>query len=83
MDEILFVARNVTQAQHMASILGQGGFRASVQRTPAGLTDSGCSHAVKLRIQRPEEAARLLRAEGLQPLHSYAREANGYRELKL
>ena len=38
MEEFLLVARNITQAQHMAAVLARGGLRAGVLRTPSALS---------------------------------------------
>ena len=67
MEEFLLVARNITQAQHMAAILARGGLRAGVLRTPSALSESGCSHAVRLRAQTAAQALALLAAEKLTP----------------
>ena len=63
MEEFLLVARNITQAQHMAAVLSRGGLRAGVLRTPSALSESGCSHAVRLRAQT---AARALGTDPLE-----------------
>ena len=62
MEEFLLVARNITQAQHMAAVLARGGLRAGVLRTPSALSESGCSHAVRLRAQTAAQALALLAA---------------------
>ena len=77
MEEFLLVARNITQAQHMAAVLARGGLRAGVLRTPSALSESGCSHAVRLRAQ----ALALLAAEKLTPQRVYVRTAEGYEEM--
>ena len=56
MEEFLLVARNITQAQHMEAVLARGGLRAGVLRTPSALSESGCSHAVRLRAQTAAQA---------------------------
>ena len=77
MEEFLLVARNITQAQHMAA----GGLRAGVLRTPSSLSESGCSHAVRLRAQTAAQALALLAAEKLTPQRVYVRTAAGYEEM--
>ena len=52
MEEFLLVARNITQAQHMAAVLARGGLRAGVLRTPSALSESGCSHGRRRRRRR-------------------------------
>ena len=75
MEEFLLVARNITQAQHMAAVLSHGGLRAGV------LSESGCSHAVRLRAQTAAQALALLAAEKLTPQRVYVRTAAGYEEM--
>ena len=77
MEEFLLVARNITQAQHMAAVLA----RAGVLRTPSALSESGCSHAVRLRAQTAAQALALLAAEKLTPQRVYVRTAEGYEEM--
>ncbi len=76
MEEFLLVARNITQAQHMAAVLARG-----VLRTPSALSESGCSHAVRLRAQTAAQALALLAAEKLTPQRVYVRTAAGYEEM--
>ena len=80
MEEFLLVARNITQAQHMAAVLARGGLRAGVLRTPSALSESGCSHAVRLRAQTAAQALALLAAEKLTPQRVYVTAA-GYEEM--
>lgn len=81
MEEFLLVARTITQAQHMAAVLARGGLRAGVLRTPSALSESGCSHAVRLRAQTAAQALALLAAEKLTPQRVYVRTAAGYEEM--
>ena len=83
MDHYLFIARSVTQAQHMAQILSACGIRASVLRTPASLSERGCSHAVKIRAEKWSAALSCLNRAQLQPLHIYHQDANGYNEVSV
>ena len=83
MDYYLFVARSVTQAQHMAQVLAGCGIRAAVLRTPVGLSERGCSHAVKIRAEKLSVARACLVRARLQPLHIYHQDANGYKEVSI
>lgn len=83
MDYYLFIARSVTQAQHMAQILSACGIRASVLRTPASLSERGCSQAVKIRAEKWSAALSCLNRAQLQPLHIYHQDANGYNEVSV
>lgn len=81
MEEFLLVARNITQAQHMAGRPRARRLRAGVLRTPSALSESGCSHAVRLRAQTAAQALALLAAEKLTPQRVYVRTAAGYEEM--
>ena len=83
MDYYLFIARSVTQAQHMAHILANCGIRAAVLRTPVSLSERGCSHAVKIRAEKLSAARSCLGQTQLQPLHIYHQDANGYHEVSV
>lgn len=50
-------------------------------RTPSALSESGCSHAVRLRAQTAAQALALLAAEKLTPQRVYVRTAAGYEEM--
>lgn len=52
-----------------------------VLRTPSALSESGCSHAVRLRAQTAAQAQALLAAEKLTPQRVYVRTAEGYEEM--
>ena len=82
MEEFRLVVRYITQAQHMAAVLARAdGVRAGVLRTPSALSESGCSHAVRLRAQTAAQALALLAAEKLTPQRVYVRTAAGYEEM--
>lgn len=83
MDYYLFIARSVTQAQHMAHVLAGCGIRAAVLRTPVSLSERGCSHAVKIRADKLSAAQVCLLRAQLQPLHIYHQDANGYHEVSV
>lgn len=83
MDYYLFIARSITQAQHMAHVLANCGIRAAVLRTPASLSERGCSHAVKIRADKLSAARLCLDRAQLQPLHIYYQDANGYNEVSV
>lgn len=81
MDEYLLVARSITQAQHMAAVLARGGLRAGVLRTPSALSESGCSHAVRVFTRDPAQLRVLLEAEEMPAQRIYIRTAAGYEEM--
>jgi hypothetical protein len=82
MDDYLLIARSITRAQCMARVLGQCGIRAAVFRAPAGLTDRGCSYAVRIRSDRFAAAMACLRQARLEPLHIFRRENGEFREVE-
>lgn len=45
----LITFRSVTFAQRAQSRLSKAGVDSSIQRTPAGLSDRGCSYCLRLR----------------------------------
>ena len=83
MDDYLFVARSVTQAQHMVRSLEQCGIRSAMFRAPVGLTDRGCSYVVRIRFEKYDAAQRCLRAAGLWPLHIFRKENGAYKEVEV
>lgn len=83
MDYYLFVARSVTQAQHMAQVLAGCGIRAAVLRTPVGLSERGCSHAVKIRAEKMNAARSCLDRAQIKPLHIYHQDASGYKGVSI
>ena len=81
MDDYLFIARSVTQAQYMVRTLAQCEIRAAMFRAPVGLTDRGCSYAVRIRGEQFYAAQQCLNAAGLVPLHIFQRDGGSYREV--
>ena len=83
MDYYLFIARSVTQAQYMSRVLNQCGIRTDMFRTPVGLTDRGCSYAVRVRGEQLDEARQCLQTAQLVPLYIFRKENGTYREVVL
>lgn len=81
MDEYLLIVRSVTHAQHTARVLGQCGIRGTMLRAPTGLTDRGCSYAVRVRTGDMGAVMRCLNGAGLTPLEVFIREDGGYRRV--
>ena len=65
MNHYLIIYRSVTQAQMAGRILNGAGIVYQIQRTPAGLTERGCSYSVRV----PERYIRraLDRLQGTRP----------------
>ena len=82
MEFYLLIARSVTQAQHMVRVLEGCGIRGGMLRAPSGLTNRGCSYAVRIRAAQWPAARTCLDRAGLRPLGIYGREGSGYREVE-
>ena len=48
MNHYLIIYRSITQAQLAGRILDRAGVIYQIQRTPAGLTERGCSYSVRV-----------------------------------
>ena len=81
MEYYLLIARSDTQAQHMARILEGCGVSAGILRAPAGLTNRGCSYAVRIRAEQWAASQKCLAQANLRPLGVYSRENGNYREV--
>lgn len=83
MNHYLFTARSVTMAQRMGQVLGQGKLPHSVQRMPVGLTNQGCTYAVRIPERYFDAAISRLRQAGLMPVKEYYHDGNGYSEVSV
>ncbi len=81
MDQDLLIARSVTQAQQMLQVLRQIGVRGTLSRTPAGLTDRGCSYAIRIRSGDTGAALKRLKETGREPVAVFTESEGGYREV--
>ena len=81
MEYCILIVRSVTHAQHAVRTLERCGLRAAMFRAPAGLTNRGCSYAVRIRAADLDAARRCLNRAELTPLAIYGREGNEYREV--
>ena len=64
MNHYLILYRSVTQAQMAARALARAGIVNQIQRTPAGLTERGCSYSVRVPERYIRPAVERLRAAG-------------------
>lgn len=83
MEYMILIARSVTQAQRMMRLLENCGIWAKIFRAPVGLTEFGCSYAVKIRREKLWQAMDCLRRGGLSPLSVHEKTESGYREVKV
>ncbi len=73
----LLLSRSITHAQRMSAALERAGITARFFRPPMGLTDRGCSYAVKIAPGRIEQALARLRAQGLMPMRAFYVDGDG------
>ena len=71
----LLLSRSITHAQRMSRPLERAGITARFFRPPMGLTDRGCSYAV--RVNNMTGVMDRLRAEGLLPMRVFRAETDG------
>ncbi len=67
----LLLSRSITHAQRMSSTLEKAGITARFFRPPMGLTDRGCSYAVRIGAPYLQAALARLRANGMRPMRIF------------
>ena len=67
----LLMSRSITHAQRMSRTLERAGITARFFRPPMGLTDRGCSYAVRVSANALPSALERLREEGLLPMRIF------------
>lgn len=73
----LLLSRSITHAQRMSRVLERAGITARFFRPPMGLTDRGCSYAVRIGEGSLPAAMERLRSEGLAPMRVFYAESDG------
>ena len=68
MEQYLILARSITYAQRMQSVLGRVGLRCHISRAPRTLTDLGCAYILRLETNEIGGVMALLQREGLEPV---------------
>ena len=68
MNHHLIVCRSVTQAQRAGRLLTSFGITNQVFRSPAGLTERGCSYSVRVRSEQLARAMGILRHHQINPV---------------
>ena len=68
MNHYLIVCRSVTQAQRAGRLLASYGITNQVFRSPAGLTERGCSYSVRVRAELLDRSMGILRANRIDPV---------------
>ena len=77
MSYYLLLSRSITHAQRMSRVLERAGITARFFRPPMGLTDRGCSYAVRIGDGSLPAAMERLRSEGLVPMRVFYAESDG------
>lgn len=63
----LLLCRSITHAQRMSAVLERAGVSGRIFRPPVGLTEKGCSYAIRIIAQHFPEAMNRLRQAQLFP----------------
>ena len=82
MKEILIVCRSITYAQRASRAIGRVGVSHQILRLPAGVVNSGCGYAVRVRSSHLRAALRAMAQEGMQPSALFVWENGAYREVR-
>ena len=78
----LIICRSLTYAQKTAAVLERAGITAHIMRAPKNISESGCSHAVKVSERHLADALQVLKRVGLSPERVYIMSADGsYKEV--
>ena len=78
----LLICRSLTYAQRTAVVLERAGITARILRSPRGLVEEGCSHAVKIPERSLSLALSVLARADLSPKRIFVMDADGtYREV--
>jgi len=80
----LIICRSLTYAQRTSTALERAGITAHIMRSPRSVSETGCSHAVKISERRLSDALTVLKRVGLSPNRVYIFSADGsYKEVAL
>ena len=72
--------RSVTFAQRGEKVLGSGGIRCSLLRTPRWMEEQGCGYCLKLWSEEITEAVELLRRNRVPMRKVYVQRLDGHLE---
>ena len=73
----LLICRSLTYAQRTAFLLERAGISARILRSPRGLVEEGCSHAVKIQERSLSLALSVLARADLSPKRIFVMSADG------
>lgn len=78
----LIICRSLTYAQRTAAVLERVGITAPIQRSPKGIAEEGCSHAVRVAERHLAKALAALARADMPPTRVFLSEQDGgYREV--
>ena len=80
MENYWLIAKSITQAQRMESILRDKGYRCRYFRAPAAISKGGCSYAVAVDHADLAKITSVLDSAQLYPLQFFRRNENGWEE---
>lgn len=81
MNHIYLIYRSITQAQRAGAALRRAGITYGIFRTPAGLTQRGCSYSVRIYERDHEVSRRMLTEEGLPCVAAFRRDEMGFTQV--
>lgn len=80
----LIICRSLTYAQRTQVALERAGITAHIMRSPRTISDTGCSHAVKVSERRLADALTVLKRVDMSPERVYIMSSDGsYKEVSL
>ena len=82
-EHYLILARSVTYAQRMESLLTKAGIRCQIFRAPRDLSDFGCAYVLKIMPENVLAALHILRNHTLEPVKVFQVQDHAYREVVL
>ena len=78
------LSRSITHAQRMSLVLERVGISGRIFRPPVGLTEKGCSYALRVAAPYFETAIKRLRATELLPVRVFFTTGDGvYQEVHI
>ena len=73
----LLLSRSITHVQRMSIALERGGIKATILRPPLGLTDKGCSYALRVVSSNMASAMERLRDAQVMPVRIFYTAGDG------
>lgn len=83
MEHYWIIARSVTHAQRMQSILARAGIPGRIFRSPRDLTNLGCAYAVEIPERYLTAAVSILHRAALPPVQIFHTDNGRFQEVAL